>query len=351
MADYSVIKLTKEYYSDWNKFVDSSQQGDIFCYSWWLDSVTKSHYDIYAIIEKEEIVAGLPIAYDKYRKINELPFTRTLGILFKSLQGTDQHRRTSLERKWSTLLLENINIKDFRQFCTHHNFSDWLPFKWKGLKQTTRYTYLLDYEGKTIDDLRRNLNRGKKSLINKAENAGITVQECDDFDLLYHYIEMTFTRQEKKFSMPFIEMKALDDSIRRNGNRLILKAVDQNANIHAINYFAYNQKSAYYLVSGSESAFSNSGGQSLILFEAIKYFYNKVDHFNFGGSDIKQIEEHFRGFGGIQTPYFHIYNDHLLHDNDLKYNINEALFYFSSALKAMKTKLLQKWKDGICYHS
>lgn len=339
MAGYTVVKLNNEDYSDWNKFVDRSPQGEVFCYSWWLNSVTKSNFSIYAVIENNEIVAGLPLAYDKQNKINEPPFTRTLGILFKTQPEIDQHRRASLERKWISLLLENINIKDFRQFCTHHNFTDWLPFRWKGLKQTTRYTYLLKYEGMTVEDLRMNLNRGKKSIINKAEGSGIKIEECDDFDLLYQYLQMTYKRQSKKLSMSFDEMRSLDQNIKKNGQRLILQAIDNIKNTQAVSYFVYTKRSAYYLISGSDQTFKESGGQTLILWEAIKYFCDKVDYFNFGGSDIQRLEEHIRGFGGTQTPYFQIYNDHCLHENDIRYNINESLVHLAISIKAIKSKL------------
>lgn len=340
MTGYTVIKLNKEDYGEWNKFVDTSPQGDVFCYSWWLNSVTKSNFEIYTIIDKNKILAGIPLAYDKYHKINEPPFTRTLGILFKSQPKIGQHKRASLERKWINLLLENIDVKNFRQFCTHHNFTDWLPFRWKGLKQTTRYTYILNYEGKTAEDLRMNLNRGKKSIINRAEGSGITVEECEDFDLLYKYMQMTYKRQSKNLNMSFDDMKSLDQVIKKNGKRLILRAIDKANNIHALSYFVYNKRSAYYLVSGSDQAFKESGGQTLILWEAIKHFCGKVEYFNFGGSVIQRLEEHFRGFGGIQTPYFHIYNDLYLHENDIWYNINESLVHLANAFKAIKSKLL-----------
>jgi hypothetical protein len=71
--------------------------------------------------------------------------------------------------------MSNLNIKTlepnqyerwnvFVQMCTHHNFTDWLPFMWKGFKQTTRYNYIINYENKTFDNLWRNFNQGNKGL-------------------------------------------------------------------------------------------------------------------------------------------------------------------------------------------
>ncbi len=332
--------LNPALYSAWNNFVDSSPQGDVFCYSWWLDAITKSRFRIYAAFEKEEIVAGIPLAFDQYNKFNEPPLTRTLGVLYKPQSNLTEHKKVSDQRKWLTALLEYIPLDDFVQMCTHHNFTDWLPFRWKGLKQTTRYTYLIDYKNKSIDELRKNLNRGRRNIINRAEKNKIRVEESDDFELLYHFAELSYKRQGLKLKAHFADLKILDEAIKRNGHRLILKAVDSFERVHAVLYFAFNNRSAYYLLSGSDANYRESGGPSLGLWEAVKYFCGKVEYLNFGGSEIKPIEEHIRDFGGILTPYFHIYNDRLLHRTDIRYHIKKTVFHLGSLFKAFKTRFL-----------
>ena len=327
-------------YDEWDQFVSRSDQGNIFCYSWWLDAATKSNFKIYTVLENNEIVAGFPAPLDAHNKINEPPLTRTLGVLFRPQSHLQDDKRSDTERKWLIYLLENIHLKDFVQICTHHTITDCLPFKWKGLKQTTRYTYLIDYKGKTEDDLRTGLNRGKKSMINKALRHGLKVEESDDFKLLYHVTEMSFKRQGLKFRLPYDTLHLLDNAAGNKGNRLILKVFDQAGKIHAAIYLAFNNRSAYYLLSGSYPEYRDFGGHTLVLWEAIKYFRDKVDYFNFGGSEIRNIEEHVRGFGGVMTPYFHIYNDQLMHYTDIRYNIKKMLFYLNSLFRAIRMKYL-----------
>jgi len=328
-------------YNEWDSFVDLSPQGDVFCYSWWLDVITRSNFKIYIVEEKGEIVAGFPAAYDDQNRINEPPLTRTLGVLYKPQPDLSDHKRSSNERKWLTRLLENIPLEEFLQFCTHHTFTDWLPFRWKGLKQTTRYTYILDYQGKTIDDLWKKVNHGRKSCINSAVRNGIKVEESDDFELLYHFTELSYRRQGLKLKLPYQYLKLLDEAIRNKGNRLILKTVDDTGRTHAVVYIVFNNKSAYYLLSGSDPEYRKMGGQTLALWEAVKYFRGKTDCFNFGGSDIRNIEEYVRGFGGIITPYYHIYNEKLLHSDEIRYQLNKLLFHLSSLMKAIRMRFFR----------
>ena len=337
-----VKTLDTHQYSEWNKFVEESPQGDIFCYSWWLESITKSNFKILAIFEDNLIVAGMPLAFDAQKKANEPPLTRTLGVLYKNHKYQSKRKQISTERKWLIAMLKYVSLDDFVQMSTHHNFTDWLPFRWNGFKQTTRYTYIINYYNKTIDDLWSMLEPETRRVIRRAEEAGIRIELSDDFDLVYQFGCLSYERQGLKFRIPSSDLKSLDDAIKTNGNRLIIKAIDNSSNIHAVLYVGYNQKSAYALLSGSDKNLRKLGGHTLIMWEAIKYFNNKVEFFNFGGSDIKQIEAHLKGFGGTLTPYFHIYNEKLLWKrNDIRHHLGEIRFHFKEILKMVINKIFR----------
>ncbi len=327
-------------YNEWDKFVDQSPQGDIFCYSWWLEAITKSNFKILAIFENNEIVAGIPVAYDAQNKANEPPLTRTLGVLYKNNDYASARKQISTERKWLSELLKHLPLDDFVQMSAHHNFTDWLPFRWKGFKQTTRYTYIISYENRTINDLWQKLELETKRVIRRVQEYGIRVELADDFDLVYKFESMSYERQGLKFRIPLSELKILDDAIKEKGNRVILKAIDNSNRIHAVLYVANNKKSAYALLSGSDPELRKKGGHTLVMWEAVKYFYDKVNYFNLGGSDIERIEAHLKGFGGTLTPYFHIYNEKLMWKrNDIRFHFSETRFHLNEILKIVINKI------------
>jgi hypothetical protein len=341
MSNLSIVALKPEQYSQWDAFVEQSPQGDVFCYSWWLEAITNSHFKILVSIEQEEIVAGIPIAFDELNKVNEPPVTRTLGVLYKPQEHLPEHKQISNQRKWLSALLEQFPLEDFVQMCTHHNFTDWLPFRWKGFKQTTRYTYITDFRNNNTDKLWKSLSRLQKRMVNKALENGIGVEETDDFALLYHFECLSYERQGLKFRIPFENLKFLDDAIKKNGNRSIFKAIDKSGKVHAMLYVAFNKRSAYALLSGSDPELRNMGGHTLVTWEAIKFFCNKVTFYNFGGSDIELIEKHLRGFGGTLTPYFHIYNGNLIWKrNDIRHHLSETSFHIKEVIKIVKKKII-----------
>ena len=229
------VKTLEPYqYNQWDNFVEQSPQGDIFCYSWWLDAITKSNFKILAVLENDEIVAGMPLAFDSQNKINIPPLTRTLGVLYKNQDNKSQRKRISEERKWLSELIKDLSPGDFIQMCTHHNFTDWLPFRWKGFNQTTRYTYILNYENKTSDELWRNLDSENRRIIRRAAENEIRTEFSDDIDLVYHYESLSYERQGLKFKIPYNDLKILDDVIRDKGNRIIFKAIDNSNVVHAV---------------------------------------------------------------------------------------------------------------------
>ena len=295
--DLQFRQITPEFYDAWNAFVDASIQGDVFCYSWWLDAITKGNFKILAVFENNEIVAGIPLAY-YLGKINEPPLTRTLGPLYKNLSHLSEHDRITIQRVWLNLLLDHISIDEVEQFCTSHNFNDWLSFRWHGYRQNTRYTYLIEYDGNGEKELWAGLNRGRKETVNKAIKEHISAKVTTDLSDFYKLIELTYQRQGLVFRFSFDDFKLLDDEIVKHNQRVILTVSDDKGIAHASIYVVFNTQKAFALLSAGDPQYRQLGGHTLVIWEAIKYFRLKVKYFNFGGSDIQRIENHIRGFGG-----------------------------------------------------
>jgi hypothetical protein len=342
MNKIEVQTLRTDQYKLWDAFVDQSPQGDVFCYHWWLEAITKSNFKILAILENDEIVAGIPLALDTNNKINVPPLTRTLGVLYKNQDYQSGRKQISTERKWLSELLKYLPLDDFVQMCMHHNFKDWLPFRWNGFCQTTRYTYILNYENKTLDDLWNNVDAENRRIIKRATENGIRIEITDNFDLIYHCQSLSLQRQGLKLWIPYNDIKLLDEAVVKRGNRIIFKAIDNMNQVHAALYIAFNKRSAYDLMDGSDTKFRNLGSHTLLLWEAVKYFRDKVEYFNFGGSDIQQIEKYIKGFGGTLTPYFHIFNEKLLRSRvDIRYHLTEASLHLIEVLKIVKNRILK----------
>jgi hypothetical protein len=68
----------------------------------------------------------------------------------------------------------------------------------------------------------------------------------------------------------------------------------------------WDEISAYQLIGAYDPEFRNSGVSALLGWESIQYVAPHTQRFDFVGSMVEVNERPYRGFGGVQKPYFNI---------------------------------------------
>lgn len=277
----------------------------IFYQPFWLNIVAPQKWEILRYEEAGKLIAVMPFSKGFYKESNITmpPFTPYLGPYF--LKENIKGRSTSVNSKIQKVLESFIEqIPEFTYFEQrwHPSSVMWLPFFWEGYTQSTRYTYVLDIEN--IDLVWKNLRSNIRTDIKKAEKA-LSFRETSDFNILFQQIGKTFNRQNRE--MPHNEkmLKELVDTCISRGVAKVFYVSEGN-NIHSAAFFVWDRYNSYYLLSGSDPQFRNSGSMSFLLWKGMEYLKNKSKYLDFEGSMIKNIERYFRAFGGIPSPYFEI---------------------------------------------
>src|SRR5580700_10078789 len=131
---------------NYDELVKRSPQGSIFAHRWWLEAVAPGMYEILEVKKGDGIQAAWPIVYRKIDGVKHVcmpSLTQKLGILFAPSNAKPVEEQ-STNQKLTTELIEQLgDTASFHQNF-HENFTDWLPFYWRGYSQTTRYTYVLE---------------------------------------------------------------------------------------------------------------------------------------------------------------------------------------------------------------
>ena len=282
----------------------------IFSQDWWLDAVCGStdNWDVALVKKGESIVATMPYYLKRkfgFTVITQPPLTPTLGPWLRP--STAKYSKALSEQKeLMELLIGQLPLYD--RFTQHwnSNLTNWLPFYWKGFKQSTRYSYLLA-DLSNEDNLWNGLQENIRREIRKAENRfKLTVREDCHLDEFLELNKLTFERQKKIFPYPDQFIRKLDLTCSERSCRKTFIATDQNGRNHAGVYIIWDQSTAYYLMGGGDPALRNSGATSLCMWRAIQHSANVTKSFDFEGSMIRPIERFFRGFGAQQTQYFSI---------------------------------------------
>jgi len=117
---------------------------------------------------------------------------------------------------------------------------------------------------------------------------------------------LTFKRQGLDLPYSRDVVRRLDAACIKHQARRMFFAEDAQGRIHAAKYVVWHKDSAYYLMGGSDPELRNSGADSLLTWEAIRFAATVAERFDFEGSMLEAIERGFRAFGGVQTSYFHV---------------------------------------------
>ncbi len=305
--------LEKSSKNEWNSFVDSSPQGSVFCYYEWLEFSTKNDFQILVYKENGRITAGMPLPFYSTGKIGLPPLTQKMGVLFEDFSNTKYVTRLEKEKK---IIYEFIDVlkrekKSYSMNFDWH-FDNWLPFYWRGYEQTTRYTYVIDFNSKTLDQIWQDMDDRTRNSIRKAEKSLLRISKTNDVKRFYEINKMTFERQKMEIPYSFEYVQKIYETFKDVIS--MFEAIDSSGNTHAMNFYIADNRSVYYLMSGADPDFRSSGAQNLIHWEAIKHFYDKVRYFDFEGSMIENVEANFRKFGAVQKQYFNISSTSILRE-------------------------------------
>lgn len=303
---YKVIKITEELYDLWNEFVDNSEQGNMFNKTWWLEAV-EATFEIYSVIDKNnKIIGGMVLPINEENKVEMPKLTQTLGILFDNLDNCKYTKKLSKQVDIVETLLSVIPKNCSYSINFHYNYTNWLPFMWNGYNQYCRYTYVIE-DLNDMNEVRGNFRNGIKYDINKAQKEGLTVKEDLPIEDFYNVNKKVFDKQGMQVPYTLDFIKKFDDILRKKNAAKSFFVVDASGIIKAVNYIVYDEKSAYYLMGGTNEDKKSSGAATLGLWQAINFASKVSCKFDFEGSCIRSIEEFFRGFGGNQKMYFNIW--------------------------------------------
>ena len=271
----------------------------IFEEPWWLDAVSQGKWECIEVKNKNgELVGRWPICYRKilgFKAIRNPQYTQTLGPWIKS-DASKYTKYLSTKKKIIEELIAQLPYKPYNFFVTLDSSNEYiLPFRWRGFQYTPSFSYRFS-DLTDLDEIYKNIDSKQKTVIKKASQL-LSVHDDCPLEVLFRMMQLTNERQKRKKGLNEKLILRIDNACKEHGACKLLVAKDAKGNNHAAVYLVYDEKVCYYLFGGADPQFRNSGAQSLLIWEAIKFASTVSSVFDFEGSNVEAIERFFRSFG------------------------------------------------------
>jgi len=297
---------------EWDRFVDSSPQGCIFCRSWWLEAVAPGRFEILVVRRGGRIAAGLPLVYHRkwgFRTIHVPQLTQTLGPLLAPPTSQNYERQLSSEMELLDELVAAIPGVAHVNILCHPNFTNWLPFHWAGYEQTTRYTYAIE----DLSDPERvfaSFAHSKRKNVKKAQRLVEVRQDMPPRDFYDHHAA-SLAKQGHAINYGYDLFERIHRATAARDAGKTWFAVDAQGRVHSAIFVVFDAKGAYYLISTIDPELRSSDSATLLVRHAIEHVAKFTNRFDFEGSMVRSVEKSFRKFGAVQRQYFHIHRNNL----------------------------------------
>lgn len=283
----------------------------LFSQAWWMDATCgESNWDVLLVRDRQgSICAALPYLLKRkwgLKFICQPQLTQTNGIWFRPTSYKNEYEKFSKENQMAQEVINQLEAMKLAFFvqCFHHKFTNWLPFYWKGYRQTTRYTYRID-DISDDEALFQRFSEAKKRHIRKAQRNGLTLGEMEA-ETFYDFCCTVHEKHGEKNLLPRELILRCISAAKREGKGKIITIQDQDGHVHSALFLCWDQQTAYYLVPATLPEYKTSGASSLLVWEAIQEAKKHVQAFDFEGSMEENIENSYRQYGTRQIPYFKI---------------------------------------------
>ncbi|MCU0079175.1 GNAT family N-acetyltransferase [Extibacter muris] len=299
--------------SDKDKYIKfcSEEEVCVFLNPFWMDAVCgEENWDV-IVVEKDNRVAGcLVYAFIQYGnkiRVIQPKFTQSNGVWISYPQNQKYEKKLSYEKEIMKLLIERLESKELISYQQYFNvnITNWLPFYWKGYRQTTCYSYrIMDISD--VDTVFESFASSKKRNIRHALKLGVKVgydMPAKDF---YKLHEDSLLKSDKKISYTFSLFERIYNAAYANDSGRIIYAVDSDDVIKAAMFCIWDTDCAFDLIFTIQPEFRNSGALTLLIYEMIKKLSGHVKSFDMEGSMIESVEDSYSKLGTKQLPYFNI---------------------------------------------
>ena len=302
----------------YRNFCKLTPQLPIFMQDWWMDAVcagkswdvllcarTDAGYRLSEGADKEEdLVAVLPYLFRErmwMRYVLMPQMTQIGGLWLCEVVRND----TTVARQICTLFMETIQTLRLSYYYQHYPLGSVAPqfMQDLGFKIKKRVTYRME-DLADLDNVINRFSKNKKRQLQKALSLHADYNlNIEDF---YRFHMDCLRQQGKAISYSREFLLVLERKTKRLNQSQILAIRNADEQLLAAAFLVWDKHSMYYLIPCYSPLHKDSGAGALLVLEAIKLARKLGVAFDFEGSMIRGVAQHYKQFGSTPTTYYSV---------------------------------------------
>jgi len=270
-------------FKKWDNVILGSEIPTVFAHSYFLKAMCPS-FDALVINDYESI---FPLTWKRKFGILYLPqpyFTSQLGAF-----GVINDEREKLFHQY---ILKHFKLIEIELNSANHVQSKFIRNK---------NTFVIEY-AKGFG-----FNQNTRRNISKAKEKGLKVEEVSPNEIILLSENFLNPFLLKELNLPILEVNRFGDLLENcisEKSLYTLKTENEKNEVKAIAHFVYNSRYALFLKGTNTNKADNSGSMHLLLEQAINFFADKVECFDFGGGSVNEgLANFYKGLGGTQRDF------------------------------------------------
>jgi len=313
-------------FSDKDKYRSLCEDESIplFMQAWWMDAVcVRGYWDVFLYEKNGKIIAAMPFHVRKklgFKFIIEPQLTQYSGIWIKHPENITFQKKYTLEKEVYFYFIEQLNQYGFTYYQQTFppSFTNWQPFYWKGFKQTTRYTFIIDSLTDT-STVYEKFSQRKKRDIKKAESR-LTVSYDLTADEFYQFHRHSLLQKGERINYSRELIARISTATNARNQGMIMGAYDNEQHLQASLLVIWDKQCAYCLAYALDNQYKNSGASTLLFWRAIQQLSTETTIFDFEGSMIESVADSYLQFSSASLPFYSISKSNALVACLIKYS-------------------------------
>ncbi len=288
-------------------------------------SVLADHVDgdlrLFAGYKGHHPVALMPVVVDEgiFRTlVFSPPPSRNIPRMGPVLMPNSPKRRKQekVNQRFTEAVLEAVEadtpLELFRMVC-NTTYADPRPFRWQDFDLATKFTYVLDLDGQTTDEVLDSFSKSLRRDIRDAEDLDVTIQRegVDAARTIYDQTRDRYQEQGRGFSLPRDYVEDLVSGLKAVDRARVYTARDENDELLTGVTVLYSNDAGYYWQGGTRTVHDGVSVNSHLHWRIIEDIIEdppreSVRRYDLMGANTERLCRYKSKFGADLVPYYGI---------------------------------------------